>query len=68
VPEQRRERDGDGHGDHEQPPRQAPRPGVERPVELEPCAHERDDDDEFGEPLRDLDVLDGVGRLDADRE
>jgi hypothetical protein len=56
--------DRERHGDAEEAPRGHPAAPAERPVELQPGAHERHDDDQLGQALGDVGVLHQVG-LDA---
>ena len=48
---------GERHGDAQKPPRHDPAPPAEHAVELQPGAHERDDDDQLGRLLDDEEVL-----------
>ena len=56
--EQRDRRDAERQGHEDQPPCHRPSPQAEDPVELQPRAHQGDDDDELGEALGQL----GIGQ------
>ena len=49
------------HGDRQQPPGDDPAPPAERPVELQPRAHEGDDHDQLGQALGEVRVLQEIG-------